>query len=114
MGPSRLNMAESYLTVAEIAEVLKLNPQTVRNWIDRSELPAVRVGSRRVRVKQSDLDRFLDAGATVEPVGDPEPASANHAEAAEDELRDQLGVALDATRSALADRDDGKLVAALI
>src|SRR5450755_2967659 len=99
---------ETFLTVAEIAELLKLNPQTVRNWIDRGELSAVRVGSRRVRVKQSDLDRFIEAGATVVPVGDPEPGSANHAEAAEDELRDQLGVVLDATRSAL---DDRKLVA---
>src|SRR5450755_3243138 len=104
---------ETFLTVAEIAELLKLNPQTVRNWIDRGELSAVRVGSRRVRVKQSDLDRFIEAGATVVPVGDPEPGSANHAEAAEDDLRDQLGVALAATRSALDDRDDRELVAAL-
>jgi uncharacterized protein YjcR len=29
---------ESFLTVIEIAEMLKLNPQTVRNWIDRGEL----------------------------------------------------------------------------
>jgi excisionase family DNA binding protein len=38
------------------------NPQTVRNWIDRGELPAVRVGQRRVRVRRSDLEAFLDAG----------------------------------------------------
>ncbi len=34
-----------FLTVAEIAAVLKVNAQTVRNWIDRGELPAVRVGA---------------------------------------------------------------------
>lgn len=56
-------MAEVYLTVAEIAELLKLNQQTIRNWIDRGELPAVRLGRRRVRVRQSDLDAFIDAGA---------------------------------------------------
>src|SRR5450755_3411331 len=97
---------ETFLTVAEIAELLKLNPQTVRNWIDRGELSAVRVGSRRVRVKQSDSrsGRRWCQSATQKP------GSANHAEAAEDELRDQLGVVLDATRSAL---DDRKLVAAL-
>jgi excisionase family DNA binding protein len=51
-------MAEEFLTVADIAELLKVNPQTVRNWIDRRALPAVRVGPRRVRVMQSDLDAF--------------------------------------------------------
>jgi excisionase family DNA binding protein len=55
---------DEFLTVAQIAELLKLNPQTVRNMIDRGELPAVRVGSRRVRVRRSELDRFLEAGAT--------------------------------------------------
>src|SRR5437763_16613502 len=43
------------------------DPQTVRNWIDRRELAAVRVGARRVRVRRSDLDRFLDAGGSADP-----------------------------------------------
>jgi len=55
---------ETYVTVAEIAEQLKMNPQTVRNWIDRGSLPAVRVGPRRVRVRQADLDEFLSKAAT--------------------------------------------------
>ena len=55
---------ESYLTVAEVAELLKLNQQTVRNWIDQGSLPALRVG-RRVRIRRSDLDRVLEAGSTV-------------------------------------------------
>jgi excisionase family DNA binding protein len=55
---------ESYLTVAEVAELLKLNQQTVRNWIDQGSLPALRVG-RRVRIKRSDLDKVLEAGSTV-------------------------------------------------
>jgi excisionase family DNA binding protein len=49
---------ESYLTVAEVAATLKLNQQTVRNWIDQGSLPALRVG-RRVRIKRSDFDRVL-------------------------------------------------------
>ena len=49
---------ETYLTVAEVAETLKLNQQTVRNWIDQGSLPALRVG-RRVRIKRSDFDRIL-------------------------------------------------------
>jgi excisionase family DNA binding protein len=49
---------ETYLTVAEVAETLKLNQQTVRNWIDQGSLPALRVG-RRVRIKRSDFERIL-------------------------------------------------------
>ncbi|MFZ0040770.1 MAG: helix-turn-helix domain-containing protein [Solirubrobacteraceae bacterium] len=52
---------ESYLTVAEVAETLKLNQQTVRNWIDQGSLPALRVG-RRVRIKRSDFERILEEG----------------------------------------------------
>ena len=52
---------ETFLTVAEVAELLKLNQQTVRNWIDAGSLPAIRVG-RRVRIKRSDLDRILESG----------------------------------------------------
>ncbi len=49
-------MADEFLTVAEVAELLKLNRQTVRNMVDRGDLPAVRVGTRRVRILRSDLD----------------------------------------------------------
>lgn len=52
---------ESFLTVAEVAEMLKLNQQTVRNWIDQGSLRALRVG-RRVRIKRSDLERVLEEG----------------------------------------------------
>ncbi len=38
--------------------MLKLNQQTVRNWIDQGSLPALRVG-RRVRIKRSDFERVL-------------------------------------------------------
>src|SRR6202011_4055778 len=64
---------ESYLTVAEVAEILKLNQQTVRNWIDQGSLPALRVG-RRVRIKRSDFERILaesynGGGVTAGPAG---------------------------------------------
>ena len=53
------------MTVFEVAELLKLNQQTVRNWIDRGELHAIRVGPRRIRVRRSDLDEFIAAGTTA-------------------------------------------------
>jgi excisionase family DNA binding protein len=55
---------ESFLTVAEVASILKLNQQTVRNWIDQGSLPALRVG-RRVRIKRSDFERVLAQSYTA-------------------------------------------------
>jgi excisionase family DNA binding protein len=57
----RPELEESYLTVADVAKVRKLNQQTVRNWIDQGSLPALRVG-RRVRIKRSDFERVLAEG----------------------------------------------------
>jgi excisionase family DNA binding protein len=54
---------EEFMTVAEVAAILKLNQQTVRNWIDRGFLPALHVG-RRVRIKRSDFDSLLQASYT--------------------------------------------------
>jgi excisionase family DNA binding protein len=50
---------DEFLTVAEVAEMLKLNPQTVRNWIDQGSLPAVRIG-RRVRIRREDFQALVD------------------------------------------------------
>jgi excisionase family DNA binding protein len=55
---------ETFLTVAEVASILKLNQQTVRNWIDQGSLPALRVG-RRVRIKRSDFERVLAQSYTA-------------------------------------------------
>lgn len=63
---------EEFLTVAEVAEMLKLNQQTIRNWIDHGSLPAHRVG-RRVRIRRSDLERVLDQGYTVPSANSGEP-----------------------------------------
>lgn len=65
---------EEFLTVADIARILKLNQQTVRNWIDQGSLPALRVG-RRVRVRRSDFDTLLERGRTAAPTG-PEGSTA--------------------------------------
>ena len=58
---------EEFLTVAEVAELLKINQQTVRNWIDRGELAAVRAG-RRVRIRRSALEEVLTQVTAAKPV----------------------------------------------
>ena len=50
---------DSLLTVADIARILKLNPQTVRNWLDAGYLRAIRIG-RNVRVTQAEFNRLID------------------------------------------------------
>lgn len=99
---SAIDPDETYLTVAEVAETLKLNQQTVRNWIEQGSLPALRVG-RRVRIRRSDFQRILEESyspgtAAAEPAGpsaedfwgggsvglaEPAPGAATSASAAE-------------------------------
>ena len=71
IGMAQGDVEESFLTVAEVAETLKLNQQTVRNWIDQGFLPALRVG-RRVRIKRSDFERLLEQGYTGREATDDE------------------------------------------
>src|SRR6266567_4198052 len=71
---------ESFLTVAEVAELLKLNQQTVRNWIEQGSLPALRVG-RRVRIRRSDFDQLLEARYTGGSRSDSDAAGTSEAEA---------------------------------
>ncbi len=55
------------LTSEEVAELLKVTPQTVGNYIRQGDLPAYRVG-RSHRIAQSDLIHFLSQNrATVSP-----------------------------------------------
>jgi len=54
---------DELLTVAEVAPELKMNQQTIRNWIDSGYLPAIRIG-RRVWVKRSDFDALLESSHT--------------------------------------------------
>ena len=56
---------EELLTVAEIAESLRVSTMTVYRLIRTGELPAVRVG-RNYRVRRRDLTAFLD-GQVVAP-----------------------------------------------
>jgi len=55
-----LDAPEDYwLTIAEIAAELRVNPATVRLWIARGRLPATRPGQRKLLVRRSDVDRML-------------------------------------------------------
>ncbi|MGH7358551.1 MAG: helix-turn-helix domain-containing protein [Acidimicrobiia bacterium] len=58
-------MAESFatarfLTVQEVAELMRVSTMTVYRLIKSGELPAVRVG-RSFRVRDEDVDAYLGA-----------------------------------------------------
>ncbi len=54
---------DSLLTVDDIARILKLNPQTVRNWINQGYLGAIKLG-RNVRVPRAEFDRLIEESYT--------------------------------------------------
>jgi excisionase family DNA binding protein len=58
---------DPWLTVAEIADELRVNPATVRLWISKGRLPAKRAGQRKLLIRRSDLDRMLEVTAGEPP-----------------------------------------------
>lgn len=66
MSAGAPSLEGEFLTVAQVAEILQLNQQTVRNWIDQGSLPAYRVG-RRVRIQRSDLEQIIAKSRTSAP-----------------------------------------------
>ena len=57
-------MAEELLTIEQVASELQLHPDTVRRYIRERKLKAVRIASTALRVRRSELDRFLQERET--------------------------------------------------
>lgn len=54
-------MTGETLTPEQAADVLQLNPETIRRMIRRGELQAVQIG-RRWRIPRAAIDRLLQGG----------------------------------------------------
>lgn len=52
----------TFLTVAEVAEMLRVSRMTVYRWVHAGELPAVRFG-RSFRVPESAVAAFMENAA---------------------------------------------------
>jgi excisionase family DNA binding protein len=50
---------DSMLSVAEAAAHLKVSKSTIRRWIASGDLPAYRVGRRRIALKRSDVATLI-------------------------------------------------------
>ena len=53
-----------FLTVAEVASMLRVSNMTVYRLINAGELPAVRVG-KSYRLTEADVDRYLSGRYTA-------------------------------------------------
>jgi excisionase family DNA binding protein len=58
---------EELLTVDQVAAELQLHPDTIRRFIREGKIVAVRISSTVVRVKRSELDKFIQDRSTDKP-----------------------------------------------
>lgn len=51
-----------YLTLPEVVRILKVHPNTLRNWDKDGTLKAIRIGKRNIRRwKKSDVLKYLES-----------------------------------------------------
>ena len=56
------NLSE-YLTLKQVSELLKVHPNTLRNWDKNGTLKPIRIGERKIRrYKKEDVKKVLEAG----------------------------------------------------
>jgi excisionase family DNA binding protein len=51
---------EKLLTIRELAERLGIAEGTAYHWLSQGRLPCVRLGSRCVRFRESDVEKMLE------------------------------------------------------
>jgi len=52
-------LGEDYLSIQEAAAQLKVSISTIRRWITAGDLPAYRVGKRRMALKRADVATLI-------------------------------------------------------
>ncbi len=59
---TRIGTKETFLTVGEVAAILRLSPATVRRWCEEGRLDSVRPG-RSYRIPRAALEELLEGAA---------------------------------------------------
>ena len=49
------------LTISEVARRLSVTPRTVHRYLAAGKLPRVQLSERAVRIREGDLERFIEA-----------------------------------------------------
>jgi len=57
---------DKFLTIKEVAEILRVSGRSVNRYIEAGRLRASRIG--QWRIKQSDLDEFLKENSNIKKV----------------------------------------------
>lgn len=57
------HQSETFLSVEEVAQILKMDIETVRKWIRQKKLKAYRFG-RDYRIRRDDFDKFVSERST--------------------------------------------------
>ena len=52
---------QTYYTTEEVADLLKVNKESVRRWVRDNKLKAVKLSGKLIRMSQEDLDGFVKA-----------------------------------------------------
>ena len=55
---------DEFLTVEQVAERLQMHPDTIRRYIRQKKLRAVRISPTNVRIRRSDLEKFIEERLT--------------------------------------------------
>lgn len=55
-----LNPRQSFYTTDEIAKLLQVDPETVRRYVRKGNLRAVKLGGKFIRIDKADLDIFIE------------------------------------------------------
>ena len=54
------NEQDEYLTLTEVSELLRVHPNTLRNWDVNGVLRATRIGVKKIRrYKKTDIENFI-------------------------------------------------------
>ena len=54
------NEIPEFLSLSEVVKILKVHPNTLRNWDKNGTLSAIRIGKRKIRRwKKSDVEHFI-------------------------------------------------------
>lgn len=54
----------TFLSVADVAEVLCVSKMTVYRMVENGELPALKINKRTYRIQKEDLDAYIAANMT--------------------------------------------------